>query len=80
MGAKIISVGEDIRLEPAVDGWDVDNERIEAYPRVGDLPEPSRMRGADRKSITPHSQYSCPLNSKQARLDDGRANASRGRR
>jgi hypothetical protein len=37
MGAKIISVGEDIRLEPAVDGWALDNERIEAYPRIGDF-------------------------------------------
>ena len=37
MGAKIISVGEDIRLEPAVDGWDVDDKRLEAYPRIGDF-------------------------------------------
>ena len=37
MGARIISVGEDIRLEPAVDGWDVDEKRLEAYPRIGDF-------------------------------------------
>ena len=37
MAAKIISVGEDIRLEPAVDGWDVDEKRLEAYPRIGDF-------------------------------------------
>lgn len=37
MGAEIISVGEDIRLEPALYGWGVDNERLEAYPRIGDF-------------------------------------------
>src|SRR5271163_1915517 len=37
VGAKIITVGEDIRLEPAVDGWALDNERLEAYPRIGDF-------------------------------------------
>ena len=37
MGAKIISVGEDIRLELAVDGWSIDDKRLEAYPRIGDF-------------------------------------------
>ncbi len=37
MGAKIISVGEDIRLELAVDGGSLDDERLEAYPQIGDF-------------------------------------------
>lgn len=37
MDAQVISVGEDVRLELAVDGSALDNERVEVYPRIGDF-------------------------------------------